>query len=134
MQFKLIIVFLSALFVAVFALQNSGPIMINLLVWHFETRTALVILGSAVLGALCIGVLSFFKQIGVGMRNLDYQTKIRKLEGEIEHLKGEIGSYEAAVGSLEEEKLDLLKENQNLKNPCPNSESDQKNDETKDSF
>lgn len=123
MQFKLIIVFLCALFVAIFALQNSAPMMVNLFIWHFETKAAIVILGSAILGALCIGVLSFIKQVGVGVRILDHQGKIKKLEGEINNLNGEISSFETIVGRLEEEKLELLNLNEALKIQLKNNDT-----------
>lgn len=43
-----------ALFVAIFALQNSSTVTVSLLFWSFQTSLVLIILGSATLGALTI--------------------------------------------------------------------------------
>jgi len=115
LQLKIIIFLLIALFGAIFALQNSAPVFINLFAWQFEIRMVIVILGSIALGALCIWIFSLIKQIGSRKKILDQQSQIKKLEEKIQQLQEEISSLEKNITGLEAEKLDLLTEINDLK-------------------
>lgn len=78
---------LFALVVAIFAVQNAVPVGVSFLTWRFETSLVLVILGGAALGALSVGVLGVFKQIGMSFRLWDQEARSRRLEAEIKKLK-----------------------------------------------
>jgi len=54
----LFFVFLLALLTAAFAIQNTASVTVRLLLWEFESPLAIVILGSAALGAALAYVLS----------------------------------------------------------------------------
>lgn len=90
-MFYLVLALVFALAVAIFAINNAAPVAIKFLVWQFpETSLALVVLGSAVLGATCIGLLALFKQIGFSVKAWELQARIRRLEGEKAKLEEEL--------------------------------------------
>lgn len=102
MQFYLISGLIFAFFVAIFALWNSSEIIIRFpFLGEFATSQALVIIGSAMLGALVImifGLVKSFKmnqQIKKQARTIkDYEQIIDKMKKELEEkqLKKENGA------------------------------------------
>jgi uncharacterized integral membrane protein len=56
----LLVAFLFAILMAVFALQNTLTVHVRFLVWEYETPLVLIILGSAMLGA----TLTFVTSLG----------------------------------------------------------------------
>lgn len=60
----LFIAFVFAALIAVFALQNTAQVSVHFLIWDYETSLVLVILGSAVLGAM----LTFLTSLGPRIR------------------------------------------------------------------
>ncbi|MDO9116578.1 MAG: LapA family protein [Nitrospira sp.] len=56
----LFIALLFAILIAVFALQNTVAVTVHFLVWDYDTSLVLIILGSAMLGAL----LTFLASLG----------------------------------------------------------------------
>ncbi|MDP3090576.1 MAG: lipopolysaccharide assembly protein LapA domain-containing protein [Nitrospira sp.] len=56
----LFIAFLFAILIAVFALQNTVAVTVHFLLWDYDTSLVLIILGSAMLGAL----LTFLASLG----------------------------------------------------------------------
>ena len=59
MQGYLVSALIFALLVAIFAIQNTTVVVINFLMWEFHTSLVLVILGSALLGALLYFFIRF---------------------------------------------------------------------------
>ncbi|MCK9443025.1 MAG: LapA family protein [Tissierellaceae bacterium] len=82
LEFKFIISLIFAIVVAIFAIQNAGSVEINFLFAKFTISQAVVILGSAVVGALISILLSVIKQI-------KQNTTIRQLTRERDNLKEE---------------------------------------------
>ncbi len=62
MQGYLIIGLIFALLIAVFSIQNAGPVSLSFFNWQFDTSLVVVILGAAALGALAVGIVSYIKQ------------------------------------------------------------------------
>lgn len=58
----LIFTLLVALFVAIFAVQNAAPVAINLLWYVAEVPLVLVILGSALAGALMVFFIAIWRE------------------------------------------------------------------------
>ncbi|MEO6875525.1 MAG: LapA family protein [Opitutaceae bacterium] len=56
MKSYLVLTLVLMLLVALFSVQNAGPITVRFLMWHFEWSQALVILLAAFVGAL-VGLL-----------------------------------------------------------------------------
>lgn len=59
----LFLAFVFALFVAIFAIQNSLAVTVAFLSWSFQTSLVIVILGAATLGALAVIFLAVPMQI-----------------------------------------------------------------------
>lgn len=106
MQGYLVSALIFALLVAIFAIQNTTVVVINFLMWEFHTSLVLVILGSALLGALCIFLLGSFKNFGAW-------RKQRELEGKNRHLTNQVNELEAELKELRErmENLNLVNQN-----------------------
>lgn len=86
--------------VAVFAVQNATRVDITLLLWQLKSISlVLVILGSALIGALSAGLFGIVKQIRMKKRMKDYKTLLETREREIEYLKKKSG--ESQVTSSE---------------------------------
>jgi len=106
MQGYLVSALIFALLVAIFAIQNTTVVVINFLMWKFHTSLVLVILGSALLGALCIFLLGSFK-------NFESWRKQRELEGKNRHLTNQVNELEAELKELRERMENLNFVNQN---------------------
>ena len=60
MNFKLLIVLILMLLVAVFSVQNAGMISVRFLLWQFAMSQALVIMLAAICGGL-VGLIAGFR-------------------------------------------------------------------------
>lgn len=81
--FKLVVALLCTLLVAIFAVQNSSPVIVGFLKWRFEISLALVILGATALGAVFVFLLGIFQQISQGLKLREYRNKAQYLEREL---------------------------------------------------
>lgn len=86
-MYRLVLSMLIMLLVAIFSIQNKDIISIAFLTWVFQVPAVLLVLGSVTLGALLTGLLSTFRQFGLGREIRGYQSKIRQLEKELQELK-----------------------------------------------
>ena len=101
MQRTLIIVLAFAILVAVFSIQNAGPVSLSFFNWQFETSLVVVVLGAVALGAAMMGLFSSFKQIAL-------KREIRKLSQKnvnLERINREIKNFNLEL----EEKIKELK-------------------------
>jgi uncharacterized integral membrane protein len=73
MQFLYWLIFLMAIGIAIFAVQNSSapPVIIKFLLWKFETSLVYTILGSILLGILFALFFWIQRMIGVSGRKKD---------------------------------------------------------------
>lgn len=71
MQFFYWLIFLVAIALAVFAIQNSSsaPVTIKFLIWSFETSLIYTILGSIILGMVIISLLWISRAIKASFRS-----------------------------------------------------------------
>lgn len=84
---NLLLAFIFALFVAVFAVQNSLPVTVTFLMWSFQTSLVIIILGSATFGAMTILSLAMLVQFNL-KRSLHKLTQSQQqLEAENRELK-----------------------------------------------
>jgi len=86
----LLIAFLFAIMIAVFALQNTVAANVRFLVWEYETSLVLIIIGSAMSGA----ILTFVASLGPRIRRA---REIRHLEQTIQSQGERIRQLEGAV-------------------------------------
>lgn len=90
MQIRFIIALVFSILVTVFALLNAQPIEVNFIFSSVRLSLALVILGSAAVGALIAALLSAFKQITA-------MLKIRELEKQIKQQADALLQFEQAT-------------------------------------
>lgn len=76
-----------SLFVAIFAVQNSLTVVVSFLSWNFQTSLVIIILGSAILGALVILSLASLMQIKSRWTLQKAKQRQGELEAEIKTLK-----------------------------------------------
>jgi len=90
MSWKFVLSLIFALIVAVFAIQNAAAVEVNFLAWKVSISQALIILMSAIFGAIALLLLSLVKQMKLkaGIRN-DKKT-ITSLQNENQTLKGKL--------------------------------------------
>ncbi len=84
MQILFVISLLFAILVAVFAVQNSDPVTINLLWKQYPASQAIVILGSAAVGAVVVALLGIFSKIKSTLKIRELQNKVKNLENALQ--------------------------------------------------
>lgn len=84
--------------IAVFAVQNSMVVSVNLLVWSIESSLVLVILGAAALGFLSALALQLFVQFKIRYQLHKAHNRIRQLEAELE-MQSPVSKTEDALDS-----------------------------------
>lgn len=93
MQTYLILAMVFALLVAVFAIQNAAVVDIRFFSWTFSgISLVLVILGSAVVGAVFTLLLGAPKQFSMFRRVKECQFQNRRLQEELDQIKGTLGA------------------------------------------
>jgi len=75
---------LFAFLIAIFAVQNSMIVNVNLLVWNIEASLVLVILGAASLGFLMALSLQFYAQMKMRYQLYKAKSRIKQLEEELD--------------------------------------------------
>lgn len=95
MDWKFVLALVFALLVAVFALQNASPVDISFLTMDFSISQALVILLSAVFGALCALLLGLMRRIKNQAKIKSSAKTISSLEQENKQLKMKLEEYTA---------------------------------------
>ncbi|MBZ4655228.1 MAG: hypothetical protein JG781_2587 [Peptococcaceae bacterium] len=102
MQVYLISALLFSLLVAIFAIQNTEQVIIKFLTFQFPISLVLVILGSAVVGALALYFLGLFKQVGSWIKLRQLQHQKEDLAEQVKKLQEKLASLEAARNLCEE--------------------------------
>lgn len=126
MQKNLIIALVFAILVAIFSIQNSGPVSLLFFGWEFSTSLVVVVLGAAVLGALIMWIISSFKQLQNKKEKKNLKKEMKKLGEEKEILEKEIEDLEK---KLEHRKnITDKNENDNSKNNKNNNKENIKDE------
>lgn len=93
LEFKFIISLIFAVLVAIFAIQNAGSVEVKFFLANFTISQAVVILGSAIIGAIIVLLLGLIKQIRLNL-------KIKQLTKEIDSLKKDNHNLQARIDEL----------------------------------
>ncbi len=72
-----------AFLIAMFAVQNSTVVTVNLLMWNIEASLVLVILGTAIVGFLSALTLQLFVQLKLRYQLHKAQRRINQLEADL---------------------------------------------------
>ena len=87
--------------VALFAVQNATRVDITLLFWQLKSISlVLVILGSALIGALSAGLFGIVKQIRLKKKIKDYKTLLEAQDLEIAYLKKKTAEPEGVESEI----------------------------------
>ncbi len=117
MQILFVISLLFAILVSIFAVMNSDTVTIRLLWREYPFSQAIVILGSASVGAIIVALLGTFNKIKSSFKIRELNNKVKSLEKEIDELKpkplDEIIN-ESKDEAIEEDTTQLTKENNNM--------------------
>ncbi len=97
MQVWFIISLLFSVVVAVFAVLNSSVVTINLVFQSFELSQSIVILASAVLGAVIVLFLGLFNRIKSGLKIRELNTALKASERKNELLSSSVKSFETKM-------------------------------------
>lgn len=80
MQFGFIMSLVFAILIALFAVQNSNVVTIQLIFWKVELSQSVVILASAAIGAIIAAFLSIFKRFKSSLKIRELNHQIKELE------------------------------------------------------
>ncbi len=96
MQIYLMGALIFALLVAIFAIQNTNPVDIKFLTFKLqEISLVLVILGSALIGAVVVFFLGAVKQISSYRQIRELKKENENLKDELKNLKEELNSEQS---------------------------------------
>ncbi len=87
MQLGFIIALLFSIIIAIFAILNNEVVTINYLFGEAPVSLVIVILASAFLGALVVGIFSLVGRVKYGFKFRDLEGKLRKMEEELNRMK-----------------------------------------------
>lgn len=78
---------LFSLLIAVFAMQNSVPVLVNIGIWGVEASLALVVIAAAAIGILAAMPVWIMMQVQLRFRLLRANSHINEMEAEIEKMR-----------------------------------------------
>jgi putative membrane protein len=110
-RFFAVLAFIFCLLLAIFALANNQVVEINYLYNSIEISAVLVILGSALLGALIVFVFGLVKNIQGRLKLRAFRHEVKNLEERLQIIERERDSLLVQVGHLQEASAALLPEN-----------------------
>ncbi|MTI47839.1 LapA family protein [Sporosalibacterium faouarense] len=99
MDYRFILSLILAIIVAIFAIQNSSAVDINFLFANFNISQALVILVSALLGAIVVMFLGIVQRMKVNKKYKNVAKIVEKLEVENNKL---MAKNQELISKLEE--------------------------------
>ncbi|WP_432665393.1 lipopolysaccharide assembly protein LapA domain-containing protein [Wukongibacter baidiensis] len=109
MQILFIFSLVFAILVSVFAVMNSDPVTIKLLWKQYEFSQAIIILGSAAIGAIIVALLGMVNRVKSGFKIRELQNKIKGLEKELEEFKPvDSVEVEASTNDEAEESVNII--------------------------
>ena len=80
MQITLIVALIISIAVAVFAIQNSVPVVVSFLAWEMKTSLVILILGSALAGAVVSALFASVRWVRLSKELRASRRRIRELE------------------------------------------------------
>lgn len=76
-----------AMGVALFAVQNAHEVRVRFLAWEVNTSLALLVIGAVAAGALLLGLIALFRQVGLGLKLWDERSRARKAVTDLEQAR-----------------------------------------------
>lgn len=94
---KFILALVLSILVALFAIQNSEPIDINIFFYNVKLSQALVILISTIVGAIIAFSLGILKQLALNKEIREQNKTIKSLENELSSTKSKLTDIESKL-------------------------------------
>lgn len=123
MQLGIIVGLLFGVLIALFAFVNRATVIVNYFFGQVEASVALIILSSAMAGALAIGLFGLITQIRTGFAIWNYKNKAKHLTKEVEDLKIQKQALLDDLAALNAESDLLRQEKQSLEQQENNAET-----------
>ena len=102
MQKQLILILIVSMVVALFALQNTTSVVVQILSYEASIPLVLVILGSAAFGAIIVFLIDAIHQIVAKRQRKELQQQIQALTKEKEELQKKLDQAEKEKAALEQ--------------------------------
>ncbi len=128
MQSRVIIMLLFAIIVAVFAVMNIQPVVIDYLFGKAEIQLIFVIIFSIFIGALFMFILSSMKQIQLTRKLKSIEKENTKLKAEVEEFENRLADNSSNKDESSIEKTENINDKQEqgtLENENSTTNSDQ---------
>lgn len=100
MGWRFVLSLIFALVVATFAIQNADSVVINFITWKISVSQALIILVSAIVGALIVMLLSLFKQLKMGSAIRSEKKAVSTLQAENMALRNKLDQANEKIAAL----------------------------------
>lgn len=94
LQWSLLLGLLFAIIIAIFAVYNVEAVPVNYVFGTAEWPLILVILGSALLGALISGMIAMYRSFVLARKVKQLEKELKKKDASIETLQRDIVAYE----------------------------------------
>ncbi|MBS4029995.1 MAG: DUF1049 domain-containing protein [Clostridiales bacterium] len=132
MQLGVILGLLFGFVIAFFAVLNTETVTISYYFGSLEASVALLVLASAALGAITVGLLGFVKHIRTGFTLWDYRNKLQRLSKEVEGLKQEKKALSDDLSFLNAECEQVVRKKEAQLEECREEPEPSKPQETED--
>ena len=94
MQLYLILLIIFAIFIAIFAMQNTMAVVVRLLFWNVNTSLVLLVLVSLAIGAIMMFLVDLANRISMGKERKEMDRQIAALANEKEELQKMVAGKE----------------------------------------
>lgn len=94
MQFRFVSALFFAVLVTLFAVVNAKPVDVNLLLTEIRLSLAVIIFGSATVGALIVALLGTVKHMSMRMKIKSLEKTLQTQTKEIDSLKNQLPKLE----------------------------------------
>ncbi|MCR3921691.1 MAG: LapA family protein [Firmicutes bacterium] len=119
MQLGIIVGLVFGILIAFFAFLNRAVVTVNYFFGQVDSSVALIVLGSAMTGALAIGLFGFITQIRTGFAMWNFKNKTKHLTKEVEDLKEQKRALADDLSFLNAECEQMRKEKHILESAQP---------------
>ncbi|MBN2260826.1 MAG: LapA family protein [Clostridiales bacterium] len=114
MQITFILSMMFAVIISVFALANSAPVTISFIFTTFELSQAVVILVSAVIGAVVVFFLNLFSKAKSAMKTKGLTKQAKEMESKFQTCQTQLQTCQTQLELYKKNELDLNeKKNEN---------------------
>ena len=135
MQLNVVLTLIFAIVIAAFALFNAAVVTVSFFFAKVELSLAIVIIGSALIGALIIWFFDAFKKLktnkqikDLSKKNTEFEKQLIQKEAYAKELEEKVSLKEVLIKELKENEVLRFKENEQKIENMKNSENIQNND------